>query len=360
MVVSSHRHDSQIATFLFENARDVMLVIDAEDGTIVDANRAAERDYGYTRAELLGRTIYDLRLTAAGEVTEQMRVADRRGVLFEAVHRRRDGSTFPVEVSSQGQTIGTRRTLISVIRDITERKRLEAEREALIATTQRALELRDEFLLVASHELRSPVTNVSLQLQQQLRLIERCDVRPQFVAATRAALAEVERLSDLIRTLLDAQIVRGDIVLARGPVNLVELLEDVANRFRTRSELIATTFIDVPAIGGHWDRMRLEQVFTNLLTNAHKYGRGRPIQVVAAIDGPQVHVDVRDQGIGIGRDDAARIFDKFERAVPPAYGGFGLGLYITRQLVEAHGGRITLLTTSGEGSTFRVTLPIDG
>ena len=335
-----------------------MLVIKADDGRIIDANKSAERSYGYSHDELLARTIFDLRTNDPAMVSEQMRVADTQGALFEAVHRRSDGSTFPVEVSSQGETIGEQRTLLSVVRDISERQRLQREREALIETTQRALELRDEFLVVASHELRSPVTNVSLQLQQLMRLIERSDLVPQFAAATRAAIGELTRLTGLISTLLDAQATRGNIVLAKGEVELAEIVDEIARRLRTRPDLASPMVVHVPQVRGHWDRLRLEQVITNLLINAHKYGRGRPIAVVGAVEDRVVHLDIRDQGIGISKDDVGRIFDKFERAVPASYGGFGLGLYITRQIVEAHGGCITLHSTLGEGSTFRITLPV--
>ncbi|MDQ3364940.1 MAG: PAS domain-containing sensor histidine kinase [Myxococcota bacterium] len=353
-----HRHDAEIATYLFENARDILLVIDAEDGRIIDANEAADLAYGYPRPELLARTIFELRASDRAPVDAQMRAADSRGLLFEALHQRRDGSTFHVEVNSRGQTIAGRRMLLSVVRDITERKRLELEREALIETTRRALALRDEFLVVASHELRSPVTNVSLQLQKLQRSLV-VEVAPRVAAAAASALAEVARLSTLIDTLLDAQLVGGTVDLSREPVQLAELVRDVASRVRARAQAAGSELtLDVAQVQGAWDRLRLEQAFTNLLINAVKYGRGRPIHVTGTVEEAAVHIEVRDQGIGIAPADAARIFGKFERAVPPAYGGLGLGLYITRQLIHAHGGEITLASQPGEGSAFRVTLPI--
>jgi PAS domain S-box-containing protein len=352
-------HDPEIATLLFEHARDIVLVIDAESGALVDVNEAAELAYGYERAELLALTIFELRVSDPDPVLTQMQRANDAGILFRTVHQRKDGSTFPVEVSSRGQTIGGRRMLLSVIRDITERCRLENEREALIETTRRALEVREEFLVIASHELRSPVTNANLQLFHLARLVERAGGDPAIENATRAALGEVRRLSTLITTLLDAQQAAKQVVLARGPVDLADLITEVAGRLRGRAELVGSSLkIDVPAVRGQWDRLRLEQVFTNLLVNALKYGRGGAIEVLAAVEGSQVRVDVRDNGIGIAPVDAARVFEKFERAVPTSDGGLGLGLFITRQLVDAHGGTLSFDSVPGQGTTFHVCLPL--
>lgn len=351
-------HDPRITSYLFEHARDIILVIDADTGAIIDANHAAEVAYQYTRAELLGLTIFELREEPPPSVTDQMRIANARGILFDTVHRRRDGSTFPVEVSSRGDEMGTRRCLFSIIRDATERKRFEAEREELLASSQRALALRDEFLMIASHELRTPVSNVSLQLQRLARLIDRRAPVEQLGLAGQAALREANRLTTLIDTLLDAQANKGRLALALGDVDLAELVRDVTDRLRLRAEDVGSEItVDVPPIRGRWDRLRLDQVLTNLLLNALKYGRGRPVHVMARLVPPQVHIEVTDQGIGVTVADSDRIFDKFERAVPAHYGGLGLGLFIIRQIVDAHGGSVEIESTPGVGSTFRVTLP---
>jgi signal transduction histidine kinase len=101
-------------------------------------------------------------------------------------------------------------------------------------------------------------------------------------------------------------------------------------------------------------------VITNLLLNAIKYGCGRPIRLDAARDGAEARLAVIDQGLGVAQEDTHRIFDKFERAVPPQYGGLGLGLFIARQIVEAHHGRLEIESSPGIGSTFRVNLPLAG
>lgn len=352
------RYDAEITRHLFEHARDIVLVIDAESGAILDANRAAELAYGWSRDELSARTIFDLRESAPSSVADQMRRADASGILFETVHKRHDGSTLPVEVSSRGEVISGRRVLVSVIRDITERKQFETEREELLLATQRALAMRDEFLVIASHELRAPVTNISLQLQHLSRLIDRGTVRAALRAVGEAVHGESLRLASLIDTLLDAQAAKGQLVLERADVELSALVTDVVERLRARAEQAGSELVvDVPEIHGRWDRLRIDQVLSNLVSNAIKYGRGRPVRVHGGVDGPHARIEIVDEGIGVSQDDIDRIFGKFERAVPSQYGGLGLGLFIARQIVEAHDGLIHVHSVPGMGSTFRVVLP---
>lgn len=362
-------HTPEIAAHLFEHARDIVLVIDYASGHILAANLAATDAYQYTRAELCTKTIFDLRVDDPAPVATQMAHARSQGLLFETLHRRRDGSSFPVEVSSRGLVVDgePRELLLSVIRDITVRKQLERDREQLVAATTHALAVRDEFLVVASHELRTPVTNISLQLQRLQRTLTREGIGTAATAiaavtavtAVTASLAEVRRLASLIDTLLDAQRTDSAIVLDRTDVDLAELMHSVAERLRPRAELAGSDLVvDVSQLRGHWDRLRLDQVLTNLVTNAIKYGRGRPIRMRGTPEEGLAAIEIADEGIGICDADRTRIFEKYERAVSPSYGGLGLGLYITRQLVEAHGGTIEVRPNGDEGSTFRVTLPL--
>jgi PAS domain S-box-containing protein len=254
---------------LHDHVRDIILVIDADTGRIVEANRAAERAYQYSRAELLELSIYDLRIESALSVTDQMRLADRQGTLFEALHRRKDGTTFPVEVSSRGETLHDTRYLLSIVRDITERRRAEEERERLLATTQQALAIREEFLWVASHELRTPITIVSLQLHQLRRSIDRGDAADRLSAAIEAALSHTERLSGLVQRLLDASQLDGSLRLDVTDVDLAELVRSAVERVRSQTDAAGLEItVDVPPICGRWDAVRLQLVLTNLLTNA--------------------------------------------------------------------------------------------
>jgi signal transduction histidine kinase len=151
--------------------------------------------------------------------------------------------------------------------------------------------------------------------------------------------------------------------LALEDVELSSLVRDVVERHRPESERQGTPVSIRAAAGvtGHWDRLRLDQVVSNLVGNAVKYGRGKPVEVEVEADGGEATLVVRDHGIGISPEDRKRIFGRFERAVSETnYGGFGLGLWITGQIVKALHGRIEVESTVGEGSAFRVVLPLEG
>ena len=344
---------------LHDHVRDIILVIDPDTGQIIEANRAAEQAYQYARDELLALVIYDLRVEPPLSVSDQMRVADRGGTLFETLHRRKDGTAVAVEVSSRGATIHGRRYLLSIIRDITERKRAEQERERLLVTTQQALATREVVLWVASHELRTPITIVSLQLHQLRRSIERNDGAERLTASAEAALAHIDRLSALVQRLLDASQLDNGPRLDLADVDLLAVAHLALERVRSQTDATGIEIaIEIPTIVGRWDAVRLEQVLINLLSNAVKYGLRQPIRLAARLDGDLVHLEVADRGIGLPASEMDRIFGKFERAVSTAhYGGLGLGLYIARQIVEAHRGWIEVESAPGRGSTFRVTLP---
>src|SRR3569623_473965 len=330
---------------LFEHVRDIVLMIDADTGMIIDANHAAELAYRCTREQLLTMSIYELRTDTNNRVGRQMQVADESGTLFETLHKRCDGTTFPVEVSSRGETIDNQRLLLSIIRDITSRRQLE--------------ELRGEFHVLASHELRAPVTSVGLRLQPLIRTGERHGTIEQALADARLALEELRRLSHLVDTLLDAQVARGKIELVREVLDLGALVREVVERQRGHAERLGCELtVETMSVTGSWDRARVEQIVTNLMTNARKYGTGKPVRVVVDSDPAEAWIEVHDRGIGLQRRDLVRIFEKFERAASPeSYSGFGLGLYITRKLVDAHGGRIEVSSEPGKGAMFRVRLP---
>jgi PAS domain S-box-containing protein len=350
--------DAAITEHIFEHARDIILVICAKTGAFVDVNPAAELAYGYSHAELLGMHIFDLRVQCPTEVAQQMQRASTEGILFETTHRRRDGSEFAVEVSSRGEEINGRLLLFSVVRDISERKQLENERDELLAATQRALALRDEFLMIASHELRTPVTNFILQLELLQRSLLREASHAQNLEAAALSLRESRRLAALIDTLLDAHRGKGAITLKRCAFDLAELARDVIQRmdgFATRAG--STMESELHTVIGHWDRLRIDQVLTNIVHNAIKYGRGRPVRVAVTKHASAALIEVIDSGLGIAAESTHRVFEKFERAVPASYGGLGLGLYIARQIVDAHDGSVEIVSSAGQGTHVRVLLP---
>ncbi|MDC0716717.1 PAS domain S-box protein [Nannocystis bainbridge] len=233
----------------------------------------------------------------------------------------------------------------------------------LYGEMQTALRKRDEFIAVASHELRTPLTPLMLQLgrlEQQCREpgpLPAANIAPKVHALVRQA----ERLHRLVEGLLDVSTItdgRFDLVPER--LDLVALVRETTDGFAEQlARAGCPIHLDMPAcIEGHWDRTRVEQIVRNLLSNALKYGAGKPIDI-GLVTGPQhVVLSVRDRGIGISLADQARVFQRFERAVSGRhYGGFGVGLWVTRHAAEAMGGSVSVESVPDVGSTFHVRLP---
>ncbi|WP_224369157.1 ATP-binding protein [Hyalangium versicolor] len=235
----------------------------------------------------------------------------------------------------------------------------------LYRKAQLAVSLRDEFLQVAAHELRTPTTSLKLHVQSLLRAAsaEGPVVSPERL---RTRLEEVERivskLGVLINELLDiSRITAGSLHVTWEEVDLAAVVREVALRFEAQAAQTHSPMniaAEAPIIG-RWDKLRLEQVVTNLLSNALKYGAGGRVYLNTSVDGTRARLTVRDEGIGIAPEALSRIFGRFERAVSERhYGGLGLGLYITRQIVAALGGTVRVESTPGKGATFTVELPM--
>jgi PAS domain S-box-containing protein len=223
---------------------------------------------------------------------------------------------------------------------------------------KQAICARDEFLSVASHELRTPLTALKLRLQSLQRALHQNEKDRRKIDG---AARQCERLERLIEDLLDvSRVTTGHFALELSPCDLVEIVQDAVERSRDEA-IAAGSRIDLEACGaltGVWDPIRIEQVVTNLLSNAVKYGEGKPISVVLDGDVESAELCVHDRGVGIAASDLERIFDRFERAgTRRAHGGLGMGLYIAREIVQAHGGSIRVGSTQGEGSQFSVSLP---
>ena len=247
--------------------------------------------------------------------------------------------------------------------DITERKALEDK-------LRDAVQARDEFLSIASHELKTPLTSLQLQidsLERQLKLRPEEALRTGRLTSGAGAVSDqADRLARLIEVLLDvSRINAGRLTFECSDVDLVPLVHDTAERWRADAAQVGSELtVNIEGVGGaadqlvvHWDRLRLEQVLSNLISNAIKYGQGKPISVTVARARGGARLQVRDQGIGISPGDQVRIFERFERAAASRnYGGLGLGLWITKRLVEGMGGSISLDSVPEQGSTFTVNL----
>jgi PAS domain S-box-containing protein len=240
--------------------------------------------------------------------------------------------------------------------DIDDQKRAE---EAL----RKAIVLRDDFLSVASHELRTPLTSLKLEVANLARIARResSDGAPRVIAKVEKIDSQAARLHRLIDELLDvSRIAAGRLELHMEQVDIAQVVNEVGARFSEEAVRVGCTLTvraPVPVVG-HWDRSRLDQVVTNLVSNAIKYGDCKPIDVDLGADDHRAMLVIRDRGVGIAPHDHERIFGRFERAASSRnYGGIGLGLWIVKQIIDALGGTVTVESTQGSGSTFTVELP---
>jgi signal transduction histidine kinase len=250
---------------------------------------------------------------------------------------------------------------LALLADVGHRTALALEHARLLEEATGAARAREEFLHVASHELRAPVATLKLAVHL-LRRNSRGAEPDAYEARLRVLDRQVARLCGLSETLLDvSRITAGKLELAREDGDLAALVRDVAGRFQDEAaEGGSTLEVDAPpALRCALDPTRIDQVISNLVSNAVKYGRGAPIRVRVRPEGGRAVVEVADGGIGIAPEHQERIFERFERAVSARnYAGLGLGLWIVRRVVEAHGGTIRVRSAPGEGSTFTVELPL--
>jgi two-component system, OmpR family, sensor kinase len=241
----------------------------------------------------------------------------------------------------------------------------EVDKDRLIEELREAVRARDEFVAIAAHELRNPMTPILMQvsLLAAAKDPRRCCpevIVPRMEFLERAVQEFVRRST----TLLDAsRIAAGNVRIELAEVDLSRVVHSVIERAdgsarRARTALKADL---QEGVVGILDRLAVEQVAENLLSNAIKFGAGQPVVVLLCADGQTAQLTVQDQGIGISEDDRARIFHRFERAVTRReHGGFGVGLWLANQLVVAMGGVIAVESAPGIGTTFTVTLPLNG
>lgn len=291
-------------------------------------------------------------------------------------------SIISVPLAARGRTLGVLTFIVAqsgrrfdqadlaAAQELAKRCALAMDNASLYDDAQDAIRIRDEFLAIASHELKTPLTPLQLQLHTLGRRLPGLVTDPEGAAWLRKRLGilsrQSERLERLVNQLLDmSSIVGRRLRLELEPIDISDVVRQVVSRFEESGEISrAGSKVTVDcgeAIVGRWDRLRLEQVVTNLLSNALKYGEGRPVDVLVASTGATARLRVLDHGIGIDSEQQQRIFGRFERAVSSRYyGGFGLGLYIANQVAEAMGGSIQVSSNPGQGSAFTVTLPVAG
>src|SRR5690554_2970766 len=228
---------------------------------------------------------------------------------------------------------------------------------------QESLKARDEFISLASHELKTPLTSLKLRAQLAIRKLQNNHLTSEKIKEFSTEIVkQVDRLERLVNDILDISRIRtGSLSLQPERFNFSQLVEDLINRmgpqFSTENDpkLIITN----PEINVYWDKLRIEQVITNLLTNAIKYGENSPITVQVVEENSDVLIKVKDEGRGIDQNFRETIFNRFERAgiSPNEVSGLGLRLYITYQIVTGHSGKIWVQSELGKGSTFHIKLP---
>jgi signal transduction histidine kinase len=258
-------------------------------------------------------------------------------------------------------------TLQSTVEVALRARRRQHQVKDLLEKQRSATQLRDEFISMAGHELRTPLTAMKLEAEVNQLLIQRGD--PAVYAPDKmqkiinSTLSQVNRLTRLIEDMLDiTRIDTGKLDLQTEEVDLSQLLRHTVQQMEPQL-LAAGCKVDLQfevPIAGQYDRYRLEQVMNNLLINAIRYSPGKRVRISLSGRSDAALLVVSDEGPGIAPEHHERIFSRFERVVTNGVGGLGLGLYISRKIVEAHQGTIHVESTPGQGSRFIVALPLTG
>ena len=242
-----------------------------------------------------------------------------------------------------------------------------AELRKRIAELERALAVRDQVIATLGHELRNPLSPVYLQLVHLLDLVGDPQAEPPdrdwLLAKLGGVKARFESFLATLDRLLEASSPGGALALELEPIDLVQVVREVCTGMQGQLEA-ARSELHLEVTGpvcGVWDRLRIQQIAWNLLSNAVRYGAGSPIHVAIESGEDRASLVVRDQGIGIAAEDLVRIFEPYQRATGvKTHGGFGLGLWIVQRLASAMGGTVAVHSSPGQGATFTVTLPVPG
>lgn len=385
------RESEEKFRLMVESVEDYAVFMLTPNGNIATWNKGAERNKGYSADDIIGQhfsVFYPELDVKAGKPAFELQEAERVGKFEDEGWRvRKDGSRFWANVvitamrDKSGRLIG----FSKVTRNLTERKEAEDRLRAAYADledriqlrtkelseakrkAEAAVKMRDEFFSIASHELKTPISALKLQAQLRKRNVARgnfSDFAPEnLIELCEEDELQLDRLVFLVENMLDVSRLTSDnFSLVFDTFDAGKFIADCANRMRiflresdTHCEIESSTSAQVV-----WDRHRMEQVLINLLSNAGKYASGKPVRITVSSDEREARISVRDQGKGISAADQSVIFKPFERIKgSPAVGGLGLGLYITKQIVEAHRGRIEVESELGKGSTFHITLPLD-
>jgi PAS domain S-box-containing protein len=359
------RESEERLRLLIGSIKDYAIFMLDPTGRVVTWNPGAESIKGYQPQEIIGHHISrfytreDLDRSLPQTLLHKAETEGR--IENEGWRVRKDGTRFwaDVVISAVRDSSGRLRGFAKVTRDLTERRKME-EGLVQLAQTREALRLRDEFLSIASHELKTPITTLQLQLQSVRERIEALDKKA--VTKIDRASRSSDQLAQLVESLLDvSRIATGRFELKLERFDLAESVRETIERFQdaaTNAGCEISSRLEGSLLGS-WDRLRIEQVLTNLLGNAIKYAAGTPIEVSLAQDRETAILEVRDRGPGVPEEALPRIFNRFERGVSMQhYGGMGLGLYVVQEIVRAHNGTVSAHNQPDGGARFSVRLPL--
>ena len=343
-------------TAIFDNAFDGLITID--DRGIVDSyNRGCERIFGYEAAEVIGQNIKMLmpqptRAAHDGHLAKYRETGAQRivGATTEVTAQRKNGEEFPLEIAISELEFNNQRVFSGIVRDISERRQMDI--------------MKDEFISTVNHELRTPLT--SIQSALGLLMVKSDGMTTKGRRLLQISYDSCQRLTRLVNDVLDSEkMAAGKMTYDMEPTELCGLVDEIVDSQRAYAEKFGVTLESrcedglVVAL----DRDRFTQALVNLLSNAAKFSQpGDTVEITAAaLSGTEVRISVRDHGPGIADSFRAKIFDKFAQADGSATrtkGGTGLGLNITKTIIEALGGSVSFDTEVGKGTVFHFVLPL--
>jgi PAS domain S-box-containing protein len=383
-------------SLLVNNVKDYAIFMLDPEGNVASWNEGATKIIGYHASEIIGQyfsIFYREDDIKSGKCEYELREAKLTGRYEDEGWRvRKDGTQLWANVVITAIFDKNRRLIgfAKVTRDLTEKKRIEdrlqraytdlekriQERTADLAranaelvkresSLQEAVRVRDEFISIASHELKTPITSLKLQTQMLQERIRRegGSISPEKTAKSLdTAMRQINRLTRLVEDLLDvARAQARKLSFHLEPTDLRQLVEEVIDRLHDQFDAAKSRLkIDLEPVTGNFDRFRLDQVLVNLFTNAIKYAPGEEIRISLKRERNSAVLVVEDSGPGISEEGQGRLFERFERGQNSQHiSGLGLGLFISRQIIEGHHGVIRLESEPGEGARFIIELPLN-